>query len=36
MSRPPSPDLELVWLTVSAGEEQVFLLTYEALQAAGL
>ncbi|KAA6121844.1 50S ribosomal protein L3 N(5)-glutamine methyltransferase [Cupriavidus cauae] len=30
------PDLELVWLTVSAGEEQVFLLTYEALQAAGL
>lgn len=30
------PDLELIWLTVSAGEEQVFLLTYEALQAAGL
>ncbi|MBO4120374.1 50S ribosomal protein L3 N(5)-glutamine methyltransferase [Cupriavidus gilardii] len=30
------PDLELIWLTVSAGEEQVFLLTYEALEAAGL
>ncbi len=30
------PDLELIWLAVSAGEEQVFLLTYEALQAAGL
>ncbi|MDF3835773.1 50S ribosomal protein L3 N(5)-glutamine methyltransferase [Cupriavidus basilensis] len=25
------PDLEIVWLPVSAGEEQVFLLTYEAL-----
>jgi ribosomal protein L3 glutamine methyltransferase len=25
------PDLEIVWLPVSAGDEQVFLLTYEAL-----
>jgi ribosomal protein L3 glutamine methyltransferase len=25
------PDLDLVWLPVSAGEEQVFLVTYEAL-----
>jgi len=25
------PDLEIVWLPVSAGEEQVFLLTYESL-----
>ncbi|MGO4151683.1 50S ribosomal protein L3 N(5)-glutamine methyltransferase [Cupriavidus sp. YAF13] len=25
------PELEIVWLPVSAGEEQVFLLTYEAL-----
>jgi ribosomal protein L3 glutamine methyltransferase len=25
------PDLEIVWLPVSAGEEQVFLVTYEAL-----
>ena len=25
------PELEIVWLPVSAGEEQVFLLTYDAL-----